>query len=189
MAEVQVKESGGGKKGGRVKKNAGKPDMTPMVDLGFLLITFFIYTTTFSKPNVMGFATPNKDKEQPEQEEVAESKVSNTITIILGEDDRVFWYQVPLQDVTPEDLVETDYSAEGIRQAIYTKKANALDLDKWTVIIKPTVDATWKNTVDILDETAVTDSDKKAVVELRKKELEAYYGKIGKPIPAELTKD
>lgn len=183
MAEVQVKESGGGKKGGRVKKGAGKPDMTPMVDLGFLLLTFFIYTTTFSKPNIMGFATPNKDKDLPEEQ--AESKVTNTITVILGEDDRIFWYQVPLQDVTAEDLVETDYSEEGIRQAIYKKKANALDLEKWTVIIKPTDDATWKNTVDILDETAITDSDKKAVVELRTKEKEAYYSKIGKPIPSD----
>ena len=175
MAEVVVK---GGKKG------AGKPDMTPMVDLGFLLITFFIYTTTFSKPNVMGFATPKKE-DDPEITEKVDIKVSNTITIILGEDDRVFWYQVPLQAVTADDLVETDYSAEGIRQAILERKAKALDQNVWTVIIKPTDDATWKNTVDILDEMAITESDKKAVVDLQRVEKEAYYTKIGKPMPVE----
>ncbi|MCR9063617.1 MAG: biopolymer transporter ExbD [Cytophagales bacterium] len=175
MAEVVVK---GGKKG------AGKPDMTPMVDLGFLLITFFIYTTTFSKPNVMGFATPKKE-DDPEVTEKVDIKVSNTITIILGEDDRVFWYQVPLQSVTADDLVETDYSAEGIRQAILERKAKALDQNVWTVIIKPTDDATWKNTVDILDEMAITESDKKAVVDLQRVEKEAYYTKIGKPMPVE----
>ena len=175
MAEVVVK---GGKKG------AGKPDMTPMVDLGFLLITFFIYTTTFSKPNVMGFATPKKE-DDPEVTEKVDIKVSNTITIILGEDDRVFWYQVPLQSVTADDLVETDYSAEGIRQAILERKAKALDQNVCTVIIKPTDDATWKNTVDILDEMAITESDKKAVVDLQRVEKEAYYTKIGKPMPVE----
>jgi biopolymer transport protein ExbD len=183
MAEVQVKDSGG--KGGkvRVSKKSGKPDMTPMVDLGFLLITFFIYTTTFSKPNTMGFNTPSKEKDPNKQQQDQEIKESNTITIILGEDDRVFWYQKPLAEVTPEDLTETDYSETGIRQAIYKLKANAIDQDVWTVIIKPSADATWKNTVDILDETEITESNKKAVVDMKPVELEAYYGKIGKPVP------
>lgn len=154
-----------------------------MVDLGFLLITFFIYTTTFSKPNIMGFATPKQDDKPPEEQEAVDVKVSNTITILLGENDRVFWYQVPLKEVTAEDLHETDYSAEGIRAAILLKKRDALNPENWTVIIKPTVDATWKNVVDILDEMAITESDKKAVVEPQKVEREAYYQAIGKPMP------
>ncbi len=185
MAEVQVKESGGKDGKVRVAKKSGKPDMTPMVDLGFLLITFFIYTTTFSKPNIMGFATPKQEDKPPEEQEVVDIKVSNTITILLGEDDKVYWYQVPLKEVTAEDLHETDYSAEGIRSAILLKKKNALSQENWTVIIKPTDDATWKNVVDILDEMAITESDKKAVVEPQKVEKEAYYTKIGKPMPAE----
>jgi biopolymer transport protein ExbD len=184
MAEVQVKDSGG--KGGkvRVSKKSGKPDMTPMVDLGFLLITFFIYTTTFSKPNTMGFQTPSKEKDPNKEQQDQEIKESNTITIILGENDRVFWYQTALASVTADDLTETDYSDTGIRDAILKKKANAIDQNVWTVIIKPSPDATWKNTVDILDETDITASEKKAVVDMKPVELEAYYTKIGKPIPA-----
>lgn len=181
MAEIQESGGGGGKGDKvRVKKKSGKPDMTPMVDLGFLLITFFMYTTTFSKPNMMKLSMPVKDEEKPEeQQDMAEIKVSNTITIIMGKDDRIFWYQKPLTDVTAADLNETDYSANGIRKAILTKKANSIDQDKFTVIIKPTDQATWKNTVDILDEMEITDSEKYAIVDLQKKELEAYDQKVG----------
>ncbi|MFT4733715.1 MAG: biopolymer transport protein ExbD [Algoriphagus sp.] len=188
MAEVQVKESGGGGKGkSKVKKGAGKPDMTPMVDLGFLLITFFIYTTTFSKPNTMVYNTPKELPADEVEEKELDIKVSNTITIILGENDRVFYYQEPLQAVVADDLEEVDYSAgpDGIRTAILRLKAKALDQDFWTVIIKPTDESTWSNSVDILDEMAITESNKKAVVELKQVEKIAYYTKIGKPVPAE----
>ncbi|MFT5885501.1 MAG: biopolymer transport protein ExbD [Arcticibacterium sp.] len=187
MAEVQVKESGGGKGKSKVKKGAGKPDMTPMVDLGFLLITFFIYTTTFSKPNTMVYNTPKELPADEVEEKELDIKVSNTITIILGENDRVFYYQEPLQAVVADDLKEVDYSAgpDGIRTAILRLKAKALDQDYWTVIIKPTDESTWANSVDILDEMAITESNKKAVVELKQVEKIAYYTKIGKPVPAE----
>jgi biopolymer transport protein ExbD len=181
MADIQP--SGGGKKGGgkvRTKKNSGKPDMTPMVDLGFLLITFFIYTTTFSKPNTMKLNMPKKE-DDPDQTEMADVKVSNTITIIMGKDNRIFWYQKPLADVTAEDLNEVDYSAEGIRTAILKKRANAIDIEKFTVVIKPTNQATWKNTVDILDEMSITESELYAVVDLQKQEQKAYDEKVGNP--------
>lgn len=180
MAEIQ--ESGGGGKGDkvRVKKNSGKPDMTPMVDLGFLLITFFMYTTTFSKPNMMKLNMPKKE-EDPAKTEMAEIKVSNTITIIMGKDDRIFWYQKPLADVTAADLVESNYAAEGIRTDVLKKKANAIDVTKFTVIIKPTDDANWKNTVDILDEMSITKCDQYAIVDLQKQEQEAYNQVIATP--------
>lgn len=179
MAEIQ--ESGGNKKGGgkvRSKKNAGKPDMTPMVDLGFLLITFFMYTTTFSKPNTMKLNMPKKEEDETKQEE-ADIKVSNTITVLMDKDNRIFWYQKPLPDATAADLNEVDYSDKGIREAILKRKANALDVDKFTVIIKPTDKATWKNTVDILDEMAITQCDKYAVVDIDKKEVALLAEKTG----------
>ncbi|MFN3783250.1 MAG: ExbD/TolR family protein [Spirosomataceae bacterium] len=180
MAEIQ--ESGGkgdGKK--RAKKSSGKPDMTPMVDLGFLLITFFMYTTTFGKPNIMKLNMPDKEEDDMDKQETMELKESNTITIVLGKEDRVFWYQKALTDVLPEDLEETDYTAEGIRAAILKKKANAPNPENFTVIIKPTADANWKNTVDILDEMAITACDKFAIVDVQKVELDAYTQKVSSP--------
>lgn len=181
MAEIQ--ESGGGGKGDkvRVKKKTGKPDMTPMVDLGFLLITFFMYTTTFSKPNTMKLNMPKKDNDEPEKQEMVDIKVSNTITVIMGKDNRIFWYQKPLTEVTAADLSEVDYSSGkgSIREAILQRKANALDQNIFTVIIKPTDEATWENTVDILDEMAITKCEKYAVVDLQDRELQAYNEKVG----------
>jgi len=181
MAEIQ-ESGGGGKKGGgkvRSKKAGGKPDMTPMVDLGFLLITFFMYTTTFGKPNMMKLNMP--DKPDPNDPPPPEVKVTNTITVLMGKDDRVFWYQKPLPELTAADLNETDYSAEGIRKSILVKKANALDVSKFTVIIKPSDEANWKNTVDILDEMAITKSDRYAIVDLAPKEKEVLDQRLAEP--------
>ncbi|GAB3502690.1 ExbD/TolR family protein [Emticicia fontis] len=181
MAEIQ-ESGGGGKKGGgkvRSKKSGGKPDMTPMVDLGFLLITFFMYTTTFGKPNMMKLNMPDKPKENdPPPPEV---KVTNTITVLMGKDDRIFWYQKPLPELTLADINETDYSPEGIRKSVLVKKANALDISKFTVIIKPSDEANWKNTVDILDEMAITKSDRYAIVDLAPKEKELLDQKLAEP--------
>lgn len=182
MAEVQVKESGG-KKGGKVrsKKGGGKPDMTPMVDLGFLLLTFFIFTTTFSKPNMMKLNMPDKSNEDVKQQEKQDIKLSNTITIVMGKDDRIFWYQQALADVTADDLNETDYSASGIRADINRKRAAALDTAIFTVVIKPTNEATFENTVDILDEMEITGNKRFAIVDLMPQELKAYEEKIARP--------
>jgi biopolymer transport protein ExbD len=163
MAEIQEKDSG---KGGKVrsKKNSGKPDMTPMVDLGFLLITFFMFTTTFSKPNMMKLNMPEKnDEDKPETSEI---KLSNTITIVMGKDDRIFWHQKTMDELTPEFLNESDYSETGIRMDIMKRRAAAIDTSKFTIVIKPSDLATFKNTVDILDEMEITGNRLFALVDL-----------------------
>ena len=181
MAEVQVKESGG--KGGKVrsKKGGGKPDMTPMVDLGFLLLTFFIFTTTFSKPNMMKLNMPDKSDKDVKNQDKQDIKLSNTITIVMGGEDRVFWYQQALTDVKADDLIETDYSAAGIRAEINKKRAAALDTSVFTVVIKPTNDATFENTVDILDEMEITGNRRFAIVDLMPQEQKAYEERIARP--------
>lgn len=151
------------------KKKSGKPDMTPLVDLGFLLITFFIYTTTFTKPSMMEFNTPSSQDEQSNP-----IKNKNSITVILGEDNRVFWYQKPLAELSNSDIFETSYGSDGIRNIIAENKRKCLNPENWTVIIKPTDKATWQNTIDLLDETFITGSDKKAVIKLTPKELKAF---------------
>jgi biopolymer transport protein ExbD len=178
MAEVVVKDSGG--KGGkkRSKKNSGKPDMTPMVDLGFLLITFFMFTTTFSKPNMMKLNLPDKEKDKKERPDI---KLSNTITVIMGKDDRVFWHQKDMKEISVDNLKETDYSIAGIRAAMIEARKNALVDSVFTVIIKPSDECTFKNTVDILDEVLITNNTRSAIVKLEPEEKKVYEEKVKSP--------
>ena len=92
MAQLNTDQGGGGKKDGKVKqkKSSTHIDMTPMVDLAFLLLTFFMLTTTFSKPKTMEVNMPVKPDNEEQQQKVAESL---TLTVLLGKDDKVVWYQ------------------------------------------------------------------------------------------------
>lgn len=178
MAEVQVKEDSG--KGGKVrsKKQNTRVDMTPMVDLGFLLITFFMFTTTFSKPNVMDLGLPAKPKENQKPPD-REIKLSNSISIIIGKDNKIFYHQQDQQGLNDQTLVETNFDREGIRKVIEQAKARAADKDKFTVIIKPTDDAVYKNFVDILDEMAITKNERYGVTDIKPWELAVYKKKVG----------
>lgn len=115
MADIQVEDkSRGGKK--KPKKGDARVDMTPMVDLMSLLITFFMLTAAFSKPKVMDILLPEKIRKDEfvEPPKIAESR---TLNIILGPEDRVYWYPGKADpDVTI--LQETDFSATGIRQVL-----------------------------------------------------------------------
>jgi biopolymer transport protein ExbD len=118
MAEIIQEEKAGGKK--KAKKHAPHIDMTPMVDLMCLLITFFMLTTAFSKPKVMEINLPEKIKD-PTQQEAPKISASRTLNIILGPDNKIFWYPGA---VKPEDynnlppLSEVDFSATGVRQLL-----------------------------------------------------------------------
>lgn len=115
MAEIQQQESSrGGKK--RPKKGDAHVDMTPMVDLMSLLITFFMLTAAFSKPKVMEIVLPEKLKKDEivEPPKIAESR---TLNIILGPEDKVYWYPGKA-DPAVTVLQETDFSATGIRQVL-----------------------------------------------------------------------
>jgi len=116
MAEIIQEEKGkGGKR--KAKKHAPHIDMTPMVDLMCLLITFFMLTTAFSKAKIMEINLPEKIK-NPDEQDAPRISASRTLNIILGPDNRLFWYP---GNVKPEEynnlppVMETDYSATGIR--------------------------------------------------------------------------
>lgn len=179
MAEVQVQEKGG--KGGKVrsKKNNPRVDMTPMVDLNFLLLMFFMFTSTFSKPNVMDLGLPGKPKPTDPKPEITEIKLSNSISLLLGKDNRIFWHQQDNTSLTDQNLTETNFDREGIRKIIEQAKSRAAEKDKFTIIIKPTDDAVYKNFVDILDEMAITKSERYGVTDLKPWEKAIYDKKVG----------
>ena len=117
MAEIiQEDKQKGGKK--KPKKHSVHIDMTPMVDLMCLLITFFMLTTAFSKPKVMDIVLPEKLKKN-ETAEAPKIAKSRSLNIILGPDNKVFWYPGLVEDPSnPPPLSETDFSATGIRQIL-----------------------------------------------------------------------
>jgi len=182
MADTGIEPKDGGQKGSkkvRVKKQSTNVDMTPLADLGFLLITFFMFTTTFSKPNVMGLNMPPKT---PPNENIDKPEIdlSNSISIILGGDNKIFWHQQDQSELSPETLVETDYSKDGIRKEILIARKKAKDEEKFTVIIKPTDDSNYENLVNVLDEMEITQSTRYGIVDPSPNELSVYEQKTGK---------
>ena len=184
MAEVQVQEKGD--KGGKVrsKKQSTRVDMTPMVDLGFLLITFFMFTTTFSKPNVMDLGLPAKPKKDAPPPQRTEIDLSNSISLIIGKDNRIFYHQLDQAGLNDQTLMETSFDREGITKVIEQAKRRAKDVTKFTVIIKPTDDAVYKNFVDILDQMTNTNSQQYGVTEIKPWEKVIYEKKVGVAKPA-----
>ena len=156
MAELDTSSKGGGKhKGGKkkAKKASTRVDLTPMVDLGFLLVTFFMLTTTFSKPQTMEIKWPAKDKTEkgPDKNSPAVSK-KGTINVVLGPDKKIYYYDGVISD-KPEVKV-TDFSAEGIRRILFSEKQE--HGDKLFLFIKALDTANYGNVVDILDEVNIT---------------------------------
>jgi biopolymer transport protein ExbD len=177
MAEIDTSGGGGHKKGGvkKAKKLSTRVDLTPMVDLGFLLITFFIFTTTMSKPKTMEINMPFKDPSQP----IPESKVkeSTALTILLSKDHRVYYYEGIGSDATKPPKVEVTYfkNPGGIRDVIINKKKSVDALvrsgtltakDKTTVLIKPDENSTYEDFVNIIDEMSINGIDVYAIVDI-----------------------
>lgn len=178
MAEVQVKDNGG--KGGKVRSKKSVPhvDLTPMVDLAFLLITFFMLVTTFNKPNVMDLGLPAKPDEN-QKAPITEIDLSNSISLIIGKDNRIFYHQLDQAGLNDQTLQETSFDREGITKVIQQAKARAKDQTKFTVIIKPTDDAVYKNFVDMLDEMAITKNEIYGITDIKSWELAIYENKVG----------
>lgn len=166
MAEVIAQE----KQGGKQKKKIIRVDMTPMVDLGFLLITFFMFTTNFTKPNVMDLGLPAKSP-IPTTNVV---DVKNQVTFILGKDNRVFYHQQDKQDLNTGNLKETDFSGVKISKIISEAYQNAPAKENFTIIIEPTDKANYKNFVDILDNIAISKKERYGVTDIKPWEKKVY---------------
>lgn len=131
MAEIAEGGGGGHEKGGkkRPKKGNTRVDMTPMVDLAFLLLTFFVLTSTFSKPKVMSLVYPAKpdpmDKTEP-------TKINNGITFLLSED-KIYYYSgqyYSKDNPGPEGstkLEETNFGPDGVRKLLADRNKVVLE--------------------------------------------------------------
>jgi len=200
MASIDTGGDGGHHKKGRgvkkAKKLSTRIDMTLMVDLGILLITVFIFTTTMSSPTTLKLNVP---KDTDKEEEQNKAKESGALTIMLGKGNNVYYYEGQLKVVEGENNFKAVKMNE-IRDIILKKKADVISryrkdqacIDKkmgeWkqkgikdrflkdaeesceqedlVVVIKPTEEASYKNTVDILDEMSICRVLKYAMVKI-----------------------
>jgi biopolymer transport protein ExbD len=132
-------------------KHSTRVDLTPMVDLGFLLITFFVFTTTMAKPTVMNIVTPN-DKDSTVNDKISNSCV---LTVMLENNNIIKYFE---GEENNAEIKETNYSAEGIRKILVDKKQLVKKVrgkDEMVLIIKPQAGSTFQNFVDITDEVAI----------------------------------
>ncbi len=176
MAELDT--SGGGHKKGpgvkKAKKASTRVDLTPMVDLGFLLITFFIFTTTMSQPTAMKLFLP-KDTDTPEEQNKA--KESGALTLLLGDKDAVYYYEGQLDAQASNFKTST---MKQIRDVIIDKKRSTPEADL-VIIIKPSDMASYKEVVDILDEMTINDIKRYAMVDILDIETQLIKATEGNP--------
>jgi biopolymer transport protein ExbD len=182
MAELNTGD-GGGKKGGKVrsKKSNSKVDLTAMVDLAFLLITFFMLTTTLSKPQSMPLGLPDKEDDKTKDKPIKVDE-NRTLTVLLGDNDKMVYYMGLLATpiAGPKDI---SYGKEGIRKELLKRKKSVVEhtgnKDKGLiVIIKPSKKSNYRNLVDILDEMAIVGVPSNAIVnDFSPEELKLLEGK------------
>ncbi len=176
MAEMDTSSSGGHKKGPGVKKGkklSTRIDLTPMVDLGFLLITFFMYTTTLARPKTMEINMPYKDPNL-KQEDMNKLKASAALTVLLSKNGHIYYYQGIGDDPNkPPELKPTN--RKGIRDVIIDKIKTVRDLknsgalgvkDEATILIKPDTTSTYGDLVGMLDEMTINEVKVYAIVDI-----------------------
>jgi biopolymer transport protein ExbD len=170
MAELDT--SGGGKKGGKVrsKKASTRIDLTAMVDLAFLLITFFIMATTLAKPKAMDTYWPDKTKKDV-QLPVPESR---TMTVLLGANDKLEWYLGAPGKTAP---TVDNFGKNGIRKTLIEKnkevEASHAGPDNFMIVlVKASDKATYKNFVSMMDEITITGIKSYGVVPILPVEVE-----------------
>jgi biopolymer transport protein ExbD len=176
---MDTSSGGGHKKGPGVKKGkklSTRIDLTPMVDLGFLLITFFMYTTTMSKPKTMEINMPYKDEKITEEEQT-KIKASTVISVLLSKDHRIYYYEGIGDDPTKPPQLNVTYfkPKDGIRDVLINKKKAIEEMkasgalgakDQATIIIKPDVTSTYEDLVNMLDEMSINDIRVYAIVDI-----------------------
>jgi biopolymer transport protein ExbD len=163
MAELNTGDGGGKKGSGKVrsKKSNAKVDLTAMVDLAFLLITFFMLTTSLSKPQSMDLGLPDKEKDPLKKDIDIKVDQRRTMTVIMGDNNKIKWYHGLLDSPEPNGKpTDAQYGKNGLRKEILKRVVSIPQVtgDKekgLIVIIKPSKKSTYRNLVDVLDEMAI----------------------------------
>lgn len=141
------------------KTKSMRVDLTAMVDLAFLLVTFFMLTTTLSKPKAMDLAMPD---DGPQKGEVSDKR---TLTVCLGKNNKVLLYTGLSQNATPQVV---NYSKAGLRQALVNNQKAIHDATgkDMIVLVKPSAHSIYANLVDALDELNITKVNRYAIVDI-----------------------
>lgn len=209
MAEI-AEGGGGGHKGGkkRAKKQSTRIDMTPMVDLAFLLLTFFVLTATFSKPKSMEltFPAPPPPDQKPDE-------IKKGITFLLSKDDRIFYYEGQFRPVADEKgpattlselsfdqgslhkylldknkdmheqirALEAKHNSKQLPDSTYKRlvRERKADKESYTYLIKTDDQATYKNVIDLIDELNINVVGKYVMVDILKPEFDLVKAQVG----------
>ncbi len=173
MADMQLPQ-----KNGRRKVHALRVDLTPMVDLGFLLIAFFMYTTTMAKPKTMEVNMPfETDVKTAFCEEC-------TVTLMPTKDHKLVYYKGTFEH--PTKLGISSFEPNGLRaelikeqQAVKALPASfSKDAHELHVIIKPNDDCTYEDLVKVLDEMSILDIKYYAMTDITAAEKEFVTKKL-----------
>lgn len=161
MAELNTSEKNGSGKSNRINMRV---DLTSMVDLAFLLITFFMLTTSLSKPVLMNVAMPVDGG-------VSNVKTTRTLTLCLGAANQVFWYTGTNEN--PEKFAKTDFNRNGVREVLISRSKEVLEKTGKTlmVLVKPSDRSQYKDLVDVLDELNITQIPSYAIVDISKEDI------------------
>lgn len=166
---------------GKRMRSIPRVDLTPMVDLGFLLITFFMYTTTMAKPKVMSLQMPYDNGEKVEGTAYPEE---STVTIIPVAAHRIVWYSGNPQH--PQSVARCGFDGKAsLRERIIAAQKDAASLPanlskeahQLHIIIKPDVSSTYEDLVHILDEMSINNVQRYAIANIDdadKNRLSAY---------------
>jgi biopolymer transport protein ExbD len=209
MSEIAEDGGGGHKKGGkkRAKKQSTRVDMTPMVDLAFLLLTFFVLTATFSKPKSMELTFP-----APTPPDIKVPEIKRGVTFLLTKDDRIFYYEGQFRQADDDKgkkttLSELNYSQGSLHKYLLEKnkemqdRIKALDVrhkngelpdttfkrmvreikadkNSYTFLIKADDQATYKNVIDVIDELNINVVGKYVMVDMMKPEMDLITEKL-----------
>lgn len=201
MAEISPNPQNGSNKK-RAKKHSTRMDMTPMVDLAFLLLTFFMLTTTFNREKIMQVHKPlpiNPPTPLPK----------NTVTILIGKNDQLLYYQGPFDPAKKENFhktgfyndqirnelmnlnkklydeiseIEADYANQLFNDSVYRLKVNEAKKNKnnegINVIIKSADDASYRSLVYILDEMEICNIVNYSIVDITTQEANILHSAL-----------